>query len=62
MPGIEHPENPLGFLDTVRQRLLGRRGILPLIAQGEFRRTPQSGQRGAEIMGHVVERLPHGPN
>ena len=56
--GAEHGVEPLGFLDRVGERLLDLRGIFLL--QRELRAGLQAGQRRAQIVRDVVERLAHG--
>ena len=54
----QHGVEPLGFLDRVGQRLLDLVRIFLL--QGEFGAGLQPGERGAQIVGDVVERIAHG--
>ena len=55
--GAEHGVEPLGFLDGIGERLLDLRGVLVL--KGELRAGLEAGERRAQIVRDVVERIAH---
>ena len=57
--GVEHAEHALGFLEAIGQRLAGG-GRLGAGLQGDLGHAAQAGQRRAQVVGDVVERLAHG--
>ena len=57
--GVEHAEHALGFFDAIGQGLAGGGGLGAGL-QGDLGHAAQAGQRGAQVVGDVVERLAHG--
>ena len=57
--GFEQTLDAVGFLDAVGQRL-ARRGRISGPLQRRFGAGPKAGQRRAQVVRHVVERLAHG--